>query len=101
MPVARSARSNERNGRLQAFDDEDTYGRGRPSAAYFQRLLGGDSFIALVALVGTEAVGGLAAYDVHEFEQERSEIYIYDLASSVGAPARGHRYVIDPPVEKT
>jgi aminoglycoside 3-N-acetyltransferase I len=27
-------------------------------------------------------VGGLAAYELHKFEQERSEIYIYDLAVS-------------------
>jgi aminoglycoside 3-N-acetyltransferase I len=27
-----------------------------------------------------EVVGGLTAYDLKKFEQERSEIYIYDLA---------------------
>ena len=27
-----------------------------------------------------EVVGGIAAYELHKFEQERSEIYIYDLA---------------------
>jgi aminoglycoside 3-N-acetyltransferase I len=64
----------------EAFDDKEAYGRARPSAAYFERLLGGDSFIALVALVEGEVVGGLAAYELHKFEQERSEIYIYDLA---------------------
>jgi len=70
----------------EAFGEPDTYGRARPSAAYFERLLGGDSFIALVALAGAEVVGGLAAYELHKFEQERSEIYIYDLAV-----ARAHR----------
>ncbi len=25
-------------------------------------------------------MGGIAAYELHKFEQERSEIYIYDLA---------------------
>jgi aminoglycoside 3-N-acetyltransferase I len=25
-------------------------------------------------------VGGIAAYELHKFEQERSEIYLYDLA---------------------
>lgn len=30
--------------------------------------------------MGDEIVGGLAAYVLHKFEQERSEIYIYDLA---------------------
>jgi aminoglycoside 3-N-acetyltransferase I len=64
----------------EAFDDVETYGRHRPSAGYVQRLLGGDHFIALVALKGHEVVGGIAAYDLKKFEQERSEIYIYDLA---------------------
>lgn len=64
----------------EAFDDVHTYGHARPSAAYFDRLLGSDSFIALVALLGGNVVGGLAAYELHKFEQERSEIYIYDLA---------------------
>lgn len=34
----------------------------------------------LVALAGNEVVGGLVAYQLDKFEQERSEIYIYDLA---------------------
>ena len=29
---------------------------------------------------GNEAVGGLAAYELDKFEQDRREIYIYDLA---------------------
>ncbi len=29
-----------------------------------------------------DVVGGLAAYELKKFEQERSEIYIYDLAVS-------------------
>ena len=64
----------------QAFGEPDTYGGARPSAAYLHRLLGSDSFIALAALQGGEVVGGLAAYELRKFEQERSEIYIYDLA---------------------
>lgn len=34
----------------------------------------------LVARVGGTIVGGLVAYELEKFEQERSEIYIYDLA---------------------
>lgn len=67
----------------EAFDDHDTYSGKRPSAAYLQQLLGSDTFIALVALKdGDAVVGGLAAYVLRKFEQERSEIYIYDLAVS-------------------
>ncbi len=64
----------------EAFDDVGTYTGNRPSAGYLQRLLGGDSFIALAALKSGDVVGGIAAYELRKFEQERSEIYIYDLA---------------------
>ena len=64
----------------EAFGEVDTYGAARPRAAYLERLLGSDGFIALAALEGNQVVGGLAAYELEKFEQERSEIYIYDLA---------------------
>lgn len=64
----------------EAFDDVETYGGARPTASYLRRLLAGDSFIALAALEDGEVVGGIAAYELHKFEQERSEIYLYDLA---------------------
>jgi aminoglycoside 3-N-acetyltransferase I len=70
----------------EAFDESQTYGAKRPSAAYLRRLLARDEFIALAALKGGDVVGGIAAYELHKFEQERSEIYIYDLAV-----ARTHR----------
>jgi aminoglycoside 3-N-acetyltransferase I len=64
----------------EAFGEPDTYGRARPSPAYLRRLLGSETFIAIAAVQGDEVVGGLAAYELRKFEQERSEIYIYDLA---------------------
>jgi aminoglycoside 3-N-acetyltransferase I len=64
----------------EAFSDPQSYGAARPGADYLRRLLGRDSFIALVALKDGAVVGGLAAYELHKFEQARSEIYIYDLA---------------------
>ena len=64
----------------EAFDEVETYGGARPRPAYLRRLLGSDSFIALAALKNHEVVGGIAAYVLHKFEQERSEIYLYDLA---------------------
>jgi len=69
-----------------AFDERDTYGSARPSARYLDELLASDTFIALAAVKGDAVVGGLAAYELRKFEQERSEIYIYDLAV-----ARDHR----------
>lgn len=70
----------------EAFDEAQTYGARRPGTAYLRRLLGSEYFVALVALDGSQVVAGLAAYELKKFEQERSEIYIYDLA--VAAPHR-------------
>ena len=64
----------------EAFNQVATYSSSRPSNAYFKRLLSSDYFIALVALKNGSVVGGIAAYELQKFEQERSEIYIYDLA---------------------
>jgi len=72
-----------------AFGEADTYGARRPGAGYMRRLLGGDSFIALAAVQGSEVIGGLAAYELKKFEQERSEIYIYDLAVAEAHRRRG------------
>jgi aminoglycoside 3-N-acetyltransferase I len=73
----------------EAFDDAQTYGAHRPRAAYLQQLLASDYFIALAALEGSQVVGGLAAYELKKFEQERSEIYIYDLAVAATHRRRG------------
>ncbi|MFK8186253.1 MAG: AAC(3)-I family aminoglycoside N-acetyltransferase [Phormidesmis sp.] len=64
----------------EAFDDIDTYIGNRPSPEYVHQLLESDYFLALVALEEETVVGGIAAYELKKFEQERSEIYIYDLA---------------------
>lgn len=64
----------------EAFDEVETYSSARPSKLYLERLLGAGHFIALVALKDGMTVGGIAAYELPKFEQERSEIYIYDLA---------------------
>lgn len=64
----------------KAFQDVPTYSHAQPSTAYLERLLGSDTFIALAALNSDEVVGGIAAYVLPKFEQERSEVYIYDLA---------------------
>jgi len=73
----------------EAFGEPGTYGGARPGAGYLRRLLGSDSFIALAAVRDGEVVGGLAAYELRKFEQERSEIYIYDLAVASGHRRQG------------
>jgi aminoglycoside 3-N-acetyltransferase I len=64
----------------EAFEDISSYQEKVPSDDYLQALLNKENFIVIVARCGGEVVGGLAAYVLEKFEQERSEIYIYDLA---------------------
>ncbi len=71
------------------FDDEATYGARQPEDRYLQRLLGSDSFVAIVAQEGGRVVGGLAGYVLPKFEQARSEFYIYDLAVDAAHRRRG------------
>jgi aminoglycoside 3-N-acetyltransferase I len=62
------------------FDDEENYSCTPPSSGYLQELLGSRHFIALAAIDGKDVIGAIAAYELKKFEQQRSEIYIYDLA---------------------
>jgi aminoglycoside 3-N-acetyltransferase I len=73
-----------------AFEDPDSYQRAVPSDAYLLSLLRDSTFFAVVALDqdGT-TIGGLAAYELRKFEQERSEVYIYDLAVDARHRRRG------------
>ena len=64
----------------EVFSDMNTYTEMQPSSSYLEKLLSNGSFIALVALKSNNVVGAMAAYELVKFEQERSEIYIYDLA---------------------
>jgi aminoglycoside 3-N-acetyltransferase I len=73
----------------EAFEDPDTYTRARPGPDYERRLLASREFVALAALKNGTVVGGLAAYELHKFERERSEIYIYDLAVASGHRRQG------------
>jgi aminoglycoside 3-N-acetyltransferase I len=73
----------------EAFGEVRAYGGNQPGAGYLQELLGSDNFIALAALKNGDVVGGLAAYELREFEQERSEIYIYDLAVAAAHRRQG------------
>ncbi len=58
-----------------AFGDDAYFSGKRPGRDYTRRLLETESFVALVALHGGRVIGGLAAYELAKFEQERSEFY--------------------------
>ncbi|MGE3917131.1 MAG: AAC(3)-I family aminoglycoside N-acetyltransferase [Hyphomicrobiaceae bacterium] len=64
----------------EAFEDAETYGGAVPSDDYLATLLGKPHFVAVAAFLEAKVVGGLAAYVLDKFEQDRREIYIYDLA---------------------
>lgn len=64
----------------EAFDQAETYTKNSPSEAYIAKLLGKDHIIHLIAEESENVVGGLVAYVLEKPEQERSEVYIYDLA---------------------
>ena len=64
----------------EAFEDPATYRGNMPGDAYLDRLLGQPHFIALAAELQGAVVGGLVAYVLEKIEQERSEVYVYDLA---------------------
>ena len=66
----------------EVFEEPETYQAAVPSDSYLESLLGDPNFLALAAIKDGEVVGGLAAYVLRKFEQERSEIYLYDLAVS-------------------
>lgn len=72
-----------------AFRDSATYCSQPPGDGYVRRLLTDPHVIVLVVLAGAEVAGGLVAYELPKFEQERSEIYLYDLAVAEPMRRRG------------
>ncbi|VTS07348.1 gentamicin 3 -n-acetyltransferase : Aac(3) Ic OS=Pseudomonas aeruginosa GN=aac(3)-Ic PE=4 SV=1: Acetyltransf_1 [Tuwongella immobilis] len=72
-----------------AFEEPETYLGNPPSDDYLRQLLAQSHFVAIGGYVGPELAGGLAAYVLPKFEQERSECYIYDLAVAESFRRRG------------
>ncbi|MEO6747231.1 MAG: AAC(3)-I family aminoglycoside N-acetyltransferase [Caldimonas sp.] len=73
----------------KAFAEPDTYTAKQPTDEYLGRLLASPTFIAIAALDESDVVGAMAAYVLPKFEQQRSEIYIYDLAVAESHRRRG------------
>ena len=73
----------------EAFGDPVTYQRNIPDDTYLAELLAKAHFFVLVAMHEGGVVAGLAAYELEKFEQDRREIYIYDLAVLAGHRRRG------------
>ena len=72
------------------FEDPQSYQSAVPSDAYLLARLHDETFFAVVAFDASgTAIGGLAAYELKKFEQERSEVYIYDLAVATSHRRKG------------
>ncbi len=63
-----------------AFEDPESYAAHRPGDAWAGDLLAKPHILLLVAESDGAVIGGLAAYELEKYEQERREFYIYDLA---------------------
>ncbi len=72
-----------------AFEDPEHYEHAQPDDAYLARLLARDTFVAIVARVDGEVVGGVTAYLLPKYEQARSELYLYDIAVAEACRRRG------------
>lgn len=64
----------------KVFEDEKSYLHHPPEDAYLLRFLADPHHLVCVAIIHEQVVGALVAYVLEKFEQERSEVYIYDLA---------------------
>lgn len=73
----------------EAFEDLRTYQDKLPTDEYLRELLAKPHFITVVATHEDQVVGGLSAYMLDKFEQDRREIYIYDLAVDAEHRLRG------------
>src|ERR1041385_5381383 len=73
----------------EVLSDRESYCEHQPSQVYLANLLASGDFIGIAALDDSSVVGGLAGYELRKFEQERSEIYIYDLAVSAAHRKQG------------
>ncbi len=74
----------------EAFEEDSVWNTKEPTEQYLAQVLADEHYIALVAIAEKgEVVGGLVAYVLPKIDQERSEIYLYDLAVTTAHRRRG------------
>ena len=73
----------------EAFEDIAAYQGAVPRDTYLEAFLADERCITVVAMDDDAVKGGLVAYELPKFEQERKEIYIYDLAVKAAHRRRG------------
>ncbi len=72
-----------------AFDEDDTWNANPPKDSYLSKVLADKNYIALVAILNEEVVGGLVAHVLPKIDQAHSELYLYDLAVASEHRRRG------------
>jgi aminoglycoside 3-N-acetyltransferase I len=73
----------------KAFEEPETYLSKQPNDNYLSEPLAKAHFIAICAVDDDAVIGALAAYQLDKFEQDRRQIYIYDLALDKDFRRRG------------
>lgn len=73
----------------EVFEDPESYQSNVPSDDYLQRFLASENTIVLAAEADGIVIGGLVAYILDKFEQERREVYLYDLAVATDHHRKG------------
>lgn len=71
------------------FEDPKSYHNKIPTDEYLVLFLSNANNIVIVAKQDEVIVGGLVAYVLDKFEQQRKEVYLYDLAVSNDQQRRG------------
>ncbi|WP_348632007.1 GNAT family N-acetyltransferase [Pontixanthobacter sp. CEM42] len=71
------------------FGEPENYADAKPDDSYVAAWLENSTNVAIIAEADGKAVGALAGYVLPKFEQDRSELYIYDLAVDENYRRRG------------
>lgn len=73
----------------QVFEEPETYRDAAPTDAYACDLLGDPHVMLIVAEAEARVVGAIGGYILRKFEQDRREVFIYDLAVAADSRRRG------------
>lgn len=85
--VAKMQKLNELFGVV--FEDANNYQSNLPTSKYLADFLAQKHVIVLVVEHSGQIIGGLVAYVLTKFEQERKEVYLYDLAVATDYQRQG------------
>lgn len=73
----------------EVFADPESYHNHPPHDDYVKDFLRDKAHIVVVATNDDTVIGGLVAYYLKKFEQNRGEVYLYDLAVSYAHQHQG------------